>query len=239
MPSDENPSVGRCVTSLPPRSGGGAEWHGYHMAKALDALGHEVHYVTNYKEPLEFNGINAHNIYSEISENKIAKFPFMDFNKWILKHFKKNMLAAKKAMSVLALEKDFDVIHCHGNLTALILSKVQKRVPVVYTEHDAPPWMCTYRTLYEQMVRKFFYFLLNRKAIENVSHVVTVSAAQKGFFVQKWHLPETKITAIPSGVDTVAFRPDNNGKHMRVKYSLPEEYSLFVGRLGQGKGSII
>ncbi len=228
--------VGRCVTSLPPRSGGGAEWHGYHMAKALDKLGHEVHYVTNYKEPLEFNGVVAYNICKTLSPVEVSRFPFMAFNKWILKHFKENVYAARRAMSVLAQEKDFDVIHCHGNLAAFILSKVQKRVPVVYTEHDAPPWICTYRTKYEQIVRKFFYYMLNKKALESVSHIVTVSGAQKVFFVEKWHLPENKITAIPSGVDTVSFKPDSNGKDIRKKYSLPEDYSLFVGRLESRKG---
>jgi glycosyltransferase involved in cell wall biosynthesis len=206
--------VGRCVTSLPPRSGGGAEWHGYHMAKTLDKLGHEVHYVTNYKEPLELNGIIAYNICKTISPVEVSRFPFMGFNKWILKHFKENIFAAKKAMSVLAHEKDFDVIHCHGNLAALILSTVQKRVPVVYTEHDAPPWICTYRTKHERFVRKFFYYLLNKKALESVSHVVTVTEAQKRFFVEKWDLPEDKIK----------------------KYLLPQDYSLFVGRLEPRKG---
>jgi len=226
--------VGRCVTSLPPRSGGGAEWHGYHMAKALDELGHEVHYVTNYKEPLEFNGVTAYNIYKKLSPKEISGFPFMGFNKWILKHFKENIFAARKAMSVLAHEKDFDVIHCHGNLAALILSRVQKRVPVVYTEHDAPPWICSYRTKYEQLVRKSFYYLLNKKALESVSHVVTVSDAQKRFFVEKWHLSE--VTAIPNGVDIIAFRPDTDSKYIQIKYSLPQDYSLFVGRLEPRKG---
>jgi glycosyltransferase involved in cell wall biosynthesis len=63
-----------------------------------------------------------------------------------------------------------------------------------------------------------------------------VTDAQKRFFVEKWHLPENKITAIPSGVDTIAFRPDNNGYDIRIKYSLPQDYSLFVGRLEPRKG---
>lgn len=216
---------------------GGAEWHGYHLAKALDKLGHEVHYITNHTEPLEFNRIIAYNIKKRLSPSEISKFPFIGFNTWILKHFKENIFAARKAMDVLAHEKDFDVIHCHGNLAALILSKIQKRVPVVYTEHDAPPWICTYRTLYEQKVRKFFYYLLNKNSLDSVSHVVTVTGAQKKFFVEKWNLPEKKITAIPSGVDTVAFNPNNNNKHIiQEKYSLPEDYSLFVGRLEPRKG---
>jgi glycosyltransferase involved in cell wall biosynthesis len=230
--------VGRCVTSLPPRSGGGAEWHGYHLAKELDKLGHEVHYVTNYatdcKETLEFNGLKVYNTYRKISPKEISRFPFMSFNKWILKHFKENMLAARTARSVLAQEKDFDVIHCHGNLAALILSK--ERVPVVFTEHDASPWMCTYRSFYERFIRKSSYYLLNKKAMERVSHVITVSSAQRKFLIENWQFNLKKITTIPNGVDTVAFKPDNNGKDILKKHSLPEDYSIFVGRLEPRKG---
>lgn len=228
--------VGRCVTSLPPRGGGGAEWHGYHLAMALDKLGHDVHYVTNYSEPIELNGVTAYNTYTKISHNDISTFPLMSFNKWLLKHFKENILAANKARSVLVQEKDFDVIHCHGNLAAMILSKEKKIVPVLYTEHDAPPWICTCRSPYERLIRKSFYYILNKNAIEHVSHLITVSDVQREFFVHKWNIPEEKITTIPNGVDTITFNDSNHHEHTRKKYSLPNDYSIFVGRLESRKG---
>lgn len=228
--------VGRCVTSIPPRNGGGAEWHGYHLAKALDKLGHEVHYVTNYSEPLEFNGIITYNTYKNISPKEISRFPFMGFNKWILKHFKENILAARKAMDILKKEKNFDIIHCHGNLAALILSKNNKNIPVVYTEHDAPPWICTYRTAFERFVRKLFYYFINKTTMDNVSHIITISEAQRRFYVSKWNISEEKISTISNGVDTISFNQDNNGKYIKKKYSLPNDYCIFVGRLESRKG---
>lgn len=229
--------VGRCVTSLSPRSGGGAEWHGYHLAMALDKLGHDVHYVTNYSDPIDFNSVTTYNTYTKISPNDISRFPFMGFNKWLLKHFKENIYAAMKARSILAQEKDFDVIHCHGNLVAFVLSKEKERIPVLYTEHDAPPWICAYRTLYERLMRKSFYYALNKSAMERISHLITVSDAQRDFLVNKWHIPKEKITTISSGVDIKMFSPSNNhNEYVRKKYSLPENYSIFVGRLEPRKG---
>lgn len=230
--------VGRCVTSIPPRNGGGAEWHGYHLAKALDKLGHEVHYVTNYSEPLEFNNVITYNTYKNISPKEISRIPFMGFNKWILKHFKENLLAARKATEILKKEKDFDIIHCHGNLAALILSKNNKKIPVVYTEHDAPPWICTYRAAFERFARKIFYYLLNLTAMKNVSHIISITDVQKKFFVNKWNISNEKISVIPNGVDTSSFNANNDGKDINInkKYNLPANYSIFVGRLEDRKG---
>ena len=126
------------------------------------------------------------------------------------------------------------MIHCHGPLTA-ILAKWTTAVPVVYTEHDATPWMCHYRRWWERWIRKAIYRTLNVAAFRRVDRIVTNCEALVQELTGRWGIPEERSTYIRNGIDIDGLTVAGGGRpSVSEELGIPG-YCLFVGRLNVRK----
>ncbi len=87
---------------------------------------------------------------------------------------------------------------------------------------DHPEW-------YSSQLRLWYRFLLPRLA-RRAEAILTVSEYSKRSIVRKLGVPDSKVTAIPNGVNLRQFHPCDPTA-IRAKYELPERYILFVGSL--------
>ena len=67
-------------------------------------------------------------------------------------------------------------------------------VPVVYTEHDAPPWMCRYRSRAERAVlRRVVFRIINVSAFRRADRVGVTFAALREDAVRRFHFQAEKV----------------------------------------------
>jgi len=214
--------VNRGIFRVPPESsGGGAEKHGYYLANQLAKMGHEVHFVSKVSKAAKFDSMV---IIQHVPPSRGVIPPRTSFFGWILKHLFGNILSSVVALSTLAKTRTrFDIIHCHGALTALVLSKlVGRRIPVVYTMHDSSPWVVSYPGILEGEFRKLAYLMIDVSCLRSVRHVIAVSPALRDE-ARRWGAPGSRVTFIPNAVATPTLSetfPPNRGR-----------YGLFVGQL--------
>src|SRR2546428_6226688 len=125
--------VNRVVFSVPPESsGGGAEMHAYSLANHLAALGHRIDFVTRTGKGAEYESLVKPR---KVPPERSVIPPKTSFFGWTLKHLFGSLLSFLVAVREFGRAKDgpYDLIHCHGGLTALMMSlTLGKRVPIVY-----------------------------------------------------------------------------------------------------------
>jgi glycosyltransferase involved in cell wall biosynthesis len=220
---------------------GGAELVAYELARVFGRAGHEVTVVSDVgdlesesADNLEFVAIESR------FQRGVAKLPGGFFT-WLIQHLVGNLSAAW-AVRRLTRRRPFDVVHAHGSLSAILISLVCG-LPLVYTEHDAPPWQCRYRRWWERAIRKGIYRALNVTAFRRSDHVVATFESLRDEIVTRWRVPEGRVTAIlngaaetftngvPSDRSTTPSPLQLNGKTPDFK-----RYCLFVGRLTPRKG---
>ena len=219
--------VGRGV--VPVKVGcGGAELAMFQLSKAIGLAGHRVTLVADVVEsdfpsapeirivPI---GGRLHRLASRLPNGFVG---------WIVKHFVGNVASALGARRLLRAEP-FDVVHAHGNLSALLLTHFT-RVPVVYTEHDSTPWSCRYRTWYERLIRRAIYRAVNVRAYRRVTSIATTCEALREELVGRFGITKTRVLTILNGADFDVFNPGTSTDF--VERNIPfAHYCLFVGRL--------
>ena len=217
--------VNRGIFRVPPESaGGGAEKHGYDLANQLANLGHEVHFVGKIGARADFNPlVRIH----RVPPRRGVIPPQTALFGWLLKHLGGNTLTFFVAFRTLIKENfRFDVIHCHGALAALLLSiSTVHRVPVVYTMQDPSPWIATYDTRVERLVRKVAYFVVDVPCLRCVSHVIAVSPSLSDE-AKRLGVKSSKVMFIPNAV----LPPSHEPRKRKPKHG------LFVGQLVKRKG---
>jgi glycosyltransferase involved in cell wall biosynthesis len=145
-----------------------------------------------------------------------------------------NIRAAKTARGLMKQQHGgFDVVHVHGALATILLKRTVMRaraVPtLIYTEHDATPWSCRYRSHWERVIRRRIYSLLNLRACRAAELVVTPYG------------PLAQELAVRTGLPTDHFAVVANGSRIvtqghewvsgpRARHGL-RRYCLFVGAL--------
>jgi glycogen(starch) synthase len=217
--------VNRGIFRVPLKSsGGGAEKHGYYLADHLAMLGHEVHFVSKTGQGAEFHPRMR---VSRVPPERAVIPPQIGFFGWTMKHLFGNILCSIVAFQVLARDKyRFDVIHCHGALSALLLRILTcGRIPIVYTMHDASPWIVYYPGLHKRAIRKAAYLAIDIPCLRAVSRVIAVSPALRE---EAKRLGCTRAEAIPTGIRSAASSEGNP--------SCQVPYGLFVGQLVPRKG---
>jgi glycosyltransferase involved in cell wall biosynthesis len=226
--------VSRGVFPVPVKYGAGAEVHMYNLANAIASLGHEVHYVTNIFSRKGFHkNIILHTTKSSsLLANKT-------FYAWTICYTSGNFKSFKEALRVLKNENySFDVIHSHGNLSSLLLSRMKKTIPLIYTAHDIPPYSCRYSSSKETIIRHLAFQSVELETWRGVDHLIAVSQKLKEEMMKK-RIPDEKISVIYNGVDS-KFLKENDYKTslaiLQNKYDIANHYCLFVGRLTPRKG---
>src|SRR2546422_7438347 len=169
--------VNRGVFRVPPESsGGGAEKHGYYLVNHLAALGHWVHFVSKARPGALYD---SRVIVHSVPPRRGLIPPKTSFKGWMYKHLFGTVLCLKISLRLILSERfRFDVIHCHGALTSLLLSAlVGRKIPIVYTMHDSSPWIASYRSRAERWIRKAVYVGLEVPCLRHADMVVAVSPA--------------------------------------------------------------
>ncbi len=224
--------VSLCFFKVPPRKGGGVDYHTYKLANALAELGCEVHYIVDVADGAIFHK----NVI--LYQTGCPSLPLrVGFLGWVRNHFVANMFAFKTALSALIREPfDFDVIHIHGNLSNLLISMFKKSIPIVYTVHNPTPWLCVYPSSCERLFRILAHKVVEEPSWRRANRIIALSKAIKSG-ITRWGIPAEKIAVIYNGVDTSIFSPGLTSRNnAEEKYNIKNPYCLFVGQLTRRKG---
>jgi glycosyltransferase involved in cell wall biosynthesis len=227
--------VGHAVLPYGPDVGG-AGLAGYYLALNLAELGHQVHFVTDAGDLSSLpEGVVVHDV-STWYKRAISR-TYGSFSMWLVQHLVGNLLAARMARRVLRNENyDFDVVHGHSSLATLLLCFGQRRVPVVYVEHDPGPWEGQYQPAAESLIRKCVFRALDVEVFRRADHTIFVGEAGESEAKTRWAVPQDKVSTIPNGVDTELFTPLGGSDSVDPWPQIAAGYCLYVGTLRQRKG---
>lgn len=213
---------------FPPRIVGGIARHCLGLAKALVKDNHEVHVIS-----LEFPGAPSYEDVEGVKVHRVRiELGHPNFITWIFlfNHF------MEKRIAMLSRDVDFDIIHIHDWLTALvgISSKHYLNKPLISTVHsteigrsqglhnqdsyliDGLEWWMTYES----------------------KRVIVTSNSMKNELRDHFRLPEEKIDVIPNAIDMTKYQKNVDRESVRRRYGVGphEKLVLFVGRLVPQKG---
>ena len=208
---------------------GGAELVAFQLARSLALDGHEVVLLEDVEENASpTDGLTIQPIGSGFVR-LLGRLPG-GFFRWILQHLAGNVVVARRVRRLLAVDPDYDVVHVHGALAAVLLAR-RVRVPLVYTEHDATPWSCRYRRWWERGIRKAVYTVVNGAAFRRASLVVTIFELLREEVALRWNVPPERLATVVNGTDVDIFRPDRPGVSRVRQDTGFDRYCVFVGRL--------
>ncbi len=222
---------------------GGAELAAYELSRALVAQGHRVTLLSDSEDSDagELPGLALSAVESPLA-SWAGRVPGA-FPSWLARHLAGNVTVALRARRLLR-ERTYDVVHAHGALSCVLVSLVA-RIPVIYTEHDAPPWLCRYRSRAERVVRQLVFRTVNACAYRRADRVGATFAALAEDAVRRFGLPPAKVRTIANGTNIQVFSDTEltpskhaldaarraGGREVRF-----EDFCLFVGRLEPRKG---
>jgi glycosyltransferase involved in cell wall biosynthesis len=231
---------------VPIRPGcGGAELVAYQLSRYLAARHNRVTLVADTAEETRAAAPKMEFVPIDSALLERIRHGRAGFCRWILQHLVGNLAATRVALRLIR-RRDYDLVHCHGNLSAYLVSRLS-RVPVVYTEHDATPWQCRYRHWWERLIRRAIYRRLNGAAFRNVHLVLATFDGLRDEIVSRWKVDPSRVVSISNGVDLETFdrmrRRARWVQRMSGRSVLPpkqrrhgfERYCLFVGQLTSRK----
>jgi glycosyltransferase involved in cell wall biosynthesis len=229
---------------------GGAELAAYELARHLARRGHDVTLVSDVDDGVgsEIEGLAFVPLDSRLQ--RLSRRLPGGFFAWTLQHLISNIVVTALARRLLR-EQRFDHVHAYGNLSALLLTFIA-RIPVTYTEEDAPPWQCRYRHRWEHLIRRAIYRAVNVSAWRRVERVGVQFPSLRDELVERWGVPAAHVFVIANGTDTELFHPERSHRVPPAPVPAPTapdelqgvenrrgagfaRYCLFVGRLTSRK----
>jgi glycosyltransferase involved in cell wall biosynthesis len=234
--------VSRGVKPVSPSLAGGAEHVMWRLAEEAARRGHEVHVVTDADPATRLHpGVRTHRV--GVPAAIAARLRKSGFVPWILLHLVGNLLAFFRAAYLLRTARPrYDVIHCHGNLSAFLLTFARRGTPLLYTEHDSTPWSCAYPARLQRLARKVLYRAINVQTFRRADLTAVLYEDHRDEINRRWGVSFDRLAVIPNGVDTSVFAPASAGQAQSrsvngaSRTSVPSGYTLFVGRLEARKG---
>jgi glycosyltransferase involved in cell wall biosynthesis len=208
---------------------GGAELMSYNLARTMALKGEQVTLVTEIDDACfaPTDGLEVIRVATRF-QRFTRRLP-RSFPAWLLQHLAGNLAVARTARKVLR-RREFDVVHTNGGLSTILIARQTGVPPIVYTEHDASPWLCRSRKLHERVVRKLVYRLVNVRAFRVADRIVPVFADLALEITHRWKVDAAAITSIPTGTDIDVFNPARSGISLLDEFDI-EHYCLFVGSL--------
>ena len=233
--SEHNSACGEDSDHRIPRSppyflslAGGAEFVLLNHARSPARLGHSVHMVFDSEGPApEDDSYIIHRVGTPLWFGNFCRRA--GFSLWIILHLIGSKLAAWSALRIIRNSREpFDVFHCHGNLSGLLISIFHRSTPIVYPEHDSTPWTCYYPSLSERILRKTVYNLFNVRLYRRAVTIAVLYTEQKAELKRRWDISSEKIVVVANGVNEQLFSPYLNVQEHSPHPNLPP--------LRQGKG---
>lgn len=115
-------------------------------------------------------------------------------------------------------------------LPNLNFAAVSKETKLVVTTHDLSFELFPETFSWKQ---RFWHFLVNfRGLVRRADRIIAVSQSTKDDLATLYHIPEEKITVIPSGIDERFQKMDRNDPELlrvKEKYHLPYKFILYLG----------
>lgn len=198
---------------------GGVETHVATISKELVRRGHDVTVVTSradrtLAERSEFGGIHVRRVKARAVWLRTPIAP-----------------ATKAVLASL----EADVVHAHSPppLTSYYAAKAASRrnLPFVITYHCDAEVPSVFGPLIESAYRHTLEYATMRRTDRVIVTTATYAATSRAV----WRFNPT---VIPNAVDLQRYRPENDGREVRVRHGIREGESvvLFVGRMVEHKG---
>jgi len=224
---------------FPPFSSGGLGTHCYGLTKALHQKGVDVTFVMpKIGKDFKHNFIRIIHAeegkFIEIASNLTPYMPSFDVkysppegkggHLYGMDFFQRVGRYTQMAARAVR-DEPCDVIHCHDWMTFMagIKVKEEKHKPLVVTVHSTEfdrsplnpnPWITH----------------VEWQGMYAADRIITVSEYMKRRLVEKYSVPEAKITVVYNAVDAEALRGP------KVRFGLDEKVVLFLGRMTMQKG---
>lgn len=206
----------RTNSALNPKFGGALS----HMRGFTDAVlraGYEIRFLSSAK---------LGNLSLNIDE--IRPGTFLTFSADIWKLFY-NLRFYFKAMSVLLEFRPGFIYHRHDKLTFVsVLIARRLRVPLILEFNSSEAWRKENLSGGQAI---WFYRMCEKILVRHSDHILCVSHIIKDQLVNWYHVPESKVTINPNGVDPERFKPDDSTRQ-RVRARLGIEGKIVVGFVG-------
>jgi glycosyltransferase involved in cell wall biosynthesis len=217
---------------------GGAELVATELAENLARSGTDVVLVSDF-EPKSRQQMPANVSIAEIGTyrgpRRYVKLIPVAFPRWLAQHLLGNIVAARRARSLLKSDDaGFDLVHVHGALAAILLHRAMRRhakgTPLVYTEHDATPWSCRYRSAMERIVRRCIYRWINLRACRAATVVTVGFPSLARELAGRTGLPPAHFAVMGWGLTAGWLSRRRDANSVKVVHGL-DRYVLFVGSL--------
>ncbi len=215
------------------RGAGGAELVTFQLAKALVERGHSVTLIADVdaKHVAIPRGLVVVPVGLAPLRALVLRLP-RGFARWLLQHLVGNLAVGRRIRKELRRRPDgYDVIHAHGAVCAIRAKQATSTIPVVYTEHDATPWMCNYRRWWERLIRRSIYRTLNVSAFRRVDAIVTNFALLAEELTTRWGIPRERVVSIQNAIDIDGLSDERPGVLSVSEQMGIGSYCLFVGSL--------
>ncbi len=141
---------------------------------------------------------------------------------------------------VIGLAASFPMLAGHLQLDVFhvtFVPPIWSPCPYVFTAHG--PEMFVNPRFYPLAIRLRMNTLI-RHAYANAAHILAVSASMRDFLRDRFHVPESRMTVVPNGVNP-AFRPIPKADAratVRTRWGIDAPFALFVGRVEPRKNPV-
>ena len=216
--------------SLPATQFGGILFLSVDIARELSKKGHQI---SIYTTDLDFAN-NAKTFSKNLPRiEKINQFYIKRSHVW----FAFKLFFINPSMYFQMKNDDFDIIHSIGvrsfqSLIAALIAR-QKNIPLVISDQGG---LTTHRNITTgKFINKLIYRLqspLIKFIIDQATKVVVANEYEKNIFLE--FTKEDKISIVKNGINLEDFKKMK--VDFRKKYSISEEFILFVGRFHTVKG---
>ena len=192
----------------------GVGWYLHELLNNIDRS--EIEIIGNY-----FNFLNRHDYSKSLSNldlkyNKLQYVPYRIYK----------ILTEKYNVSYnLFFRKKTDIYHftryiLPNNIKGKVILNIYDLVFEKYVE--------TMESKNRESFKRSFY-----KSVKRADQIITISESSKNELVEILKVPENKIHIVQPGIDFQKFNTKNSEvtKNVILKYSLPEDYILYLGTL--------
>ena len=192
----------------------GVGWYLHELLNNIDRS--EIEIIGNY-----FNFLNRHDYSKSLSNldlkyNKLQYVPYRIYK----------ILTEKYNVSYnLFFRKKTDVYHftryiLPNNIKGKVILNIYDLVFEKYVE--------TMESKNRESFKRSFY-----KSVKRADQIITISESSKNELIEILKVPENKIHIVQPGIDFQKFNTKNSEvtKNVILKYSLPEDYILYLGTL--------